>query len=518
MNVVRIVVIVVALGIAALTAFLVRNFLENQQASLQSKAPTVESKAAPTIEVLLAERDMMAGTIVTAKDFRWQPWPEGQSNPNFIVKSGQAEQMKEYEGAAVRRAIVAGEPIIAGKLVRKTEGGFMPAVLTPGMRGVSLAVDAVTGASGFILPGALVDVILTEQYTPTGGGGTEGSATGLRRVVGETILTAVRVIAIDQTADDLDETPKLSRTVTLEVTPKQAEMLNVAKTMGQLALSLRSAGNPIEEQSTKAPTLDADVSSYLKSNLLATAKVLVAARDLPGGELLRDPDMTWIAVRPGMPESNLVRDTEVKRSAMRGAFLKRDVRAGETVPADAVIRPSEHGFIGAALGPGMRAISIDVTQTIGVSGYIAPGDRVDVILTVQLNDTSAVKILDPRRASETVVLNVRVLSLEQTVDEATGKPVQGQTATVEVTPKQAEMLALAKEMGKLTLALRGALEDPEQPKERRNFTTDLGVSGATVDFILNGTQNAPELRRTDRGGGGAVRLYRSATPENVTFN
>src|SRR5204862_2061971 len=129
------------------------------------------------------ERDMSAGTIVTAKDLRWQPWPEGQTNPNFVIKSGQADQLKEYDGAAVRRAIVAGEPIIAGKLVRKTEGGFMPAVLTPGMRAISLPVDAVSGASGFILPGALVDVILTEQYTPTGGG-TEGTAaSGLKRVI-----------------------------------------------------------------------------------------------------------------------------------------------------------------------------------------------------------------------------------------------------------------------------------------------------------------------------------------------
>ena len=118
MNIVRIVVIVVALGVAALTAFLVKNFLESQQAELQSKAPAVEAKPAPTVEVLLAERDMSAGTIVSAKDLRWQPRPEGQTIANFVIKSGQADQLKDYDGAAVRRAIVAGEPILAGKLVR----------------------------------------------------------------------------------------------------------------------------------------------------------------------------------------------------------------------------------------------------------------------------------------------------------------------------------------------------------------------------------------------------------------
>jgi len=517
-NVVRIVIIVVALGVAALTAFLVKNFLESQQAELQAKAPTVEAKPAPTVEVLLAERDMAAGTIASAKDFRWQPWPEGQTNANFIIKSGQADQLKQYEGAAVKRAIIAGEPILAGKLTRKAEGGFLPAVLAPGMRAVSLAVDAVSGASGFILPGALVDVILTETYS--GAGATEGGS-NLKRVIGETILEAVRVIATDQTSDDLDETPKLSRTVTLEVTPKQAERLNVAKSMGTLSLALRSIGNAPGGETDRSPTLDADVSTYLKSNLLVTARALVAAQDLPAGTLLTDLDMAWIAPPPGNPDKNLVRDTEVKRSALRGAYLKRDIKAGEFVRVDGIIRPGEHGFITAALAPGMRAISVEVTQAVGVSGYIAPGDRVDVILTQQINDTSQQKVLDPRRVAETVATNVRVLSLEQSVDEQTGKPVLGQTATVEVTPKQAETLALAKEMGKLTLALRGSGAEPAEAAEaKRPFTTDLSISRGTVDFLLYGTRNAPELSRNDRGGegGGRVKLYRNATPENVTFN
>lgn len=516
MNVVRIVIIVVALGVAALTAFLVKNFLESQQAELQAKAPTVEAKPAPTVEVLLAERDMAAGTIAAAKDFRWQPWPEGQTNANFIIKSGQADQMKQYEGAAVKRAIVAGEPILAGKLTRKTDGGFMPAVLNPGMRAVSLAVDAVSGASGFILPGALVDVILTETYST--GGATEGSGTNLRRVIGETILEAVRVIATDQSSDDLDETPKLSRTVTLEVTPKQAERLNVAKSMGTLSLALRSIANAPGGETDRTPTLDADVSTYLKSNLLVTARALVAAQDLAAGTLLNDTDMAWVAPPPGKPDKNLVRDTEVKRTALRGAFLKRDIKAGEFIPVEGIIKPGEHGFITAALAGGMRAISVEVTQAIGVSGFIAPGDRVDVILTQSLADQSQTKLLDPRRVAETVATNVRVLSLEQTIDEATGKPVLGQTATVEVTPKQAETLALAKEMGKLTLSLRGTGAEPADTSDKRPFTTDLGVSRGTVDFIINGTRNAPELRRTDKGEGGPVKLYRNAVPETVTFN
>jgi Flp pilus assembly protein CpaB len=340
-------------------------------------------------------------------------------------------------------------------------------------------------------------------------------------VIGETILEAVRVIATDQSADDLDETPKLSRTVTLEVTPKQAERLNVAKSMGNLSLALRSVGNAPGGETDRGPTLDADVSTYLKSNLLVTARALVAAQDLPAGALLTDPDMAWVTPPPGKPDKNLVRDTEVKRTALRGAYLKREIKAGEFIAVENIIRPGEHGFITAALAPGMRAISVEVNQAVGVSGYIAPGDRVDVILTQQLADLSQNKILDPRRVAETVATNVRVLSLEQTIDEQTGKPVLGQTATVEATPKQAETLALAKEMGKLTLILRGGGAEPAEAESKRPFTTDLSVSRGTVDFLLNGTRNSPELQQ--RGGrstegGGPVKLYRNAVPETVTFN
>src|SRR5262249_14661225 len=178
-------------------------------------------------------------------------------------------------------------------------------------------------------------------------------------------------------------------------------------------------------------------------------------------------------------------------------------------------RAGQQGFLTAALGPGMRALSVETAQVSSVAGYIAPGDRVDVILTQTLADSS--RILSSRRVSETVASNVRVLNLEQTVDPATGQPKAGQTATLELTPKQAELVAVAREMGKLVLALRNGSIEPDGAPDRRPFPTALSVSPAAVDLILNGTRNAPELRRTDRGGG-AVRLYRSLVPETVTFN
>ena len=508
MNVVRIVIIVVALGIAALAAFLVKGFLERQQAELQARAPAVEARPAPTVEVLLAERDLAAGTIVTVKDLRWQPWPEGKTNEKFIIKSGQADQIKDLQGAAVRRAILAGEPILSDKLAKKGDGGFMPAVLGAGMRAFSLSVDAVTGTSGFILPGVLVDVILTEQVTAGGEGGQA------RRVVSQTILEAARVIAIDQTADDLDETPKLSRTVTLEVTPKQAELLAVARSMGIMTLVLRSIGGAPDDGVKKVPTFDGEVSQFLRTTQNAVPHVMTAARDLPAGSLLKDTDLVWREVTAETGD-NVLRDDAAKRLSFRGALLKRDVRAGAAVPADSIVRAGEQGFLTAALGPGMRALAVEIAQVSGVAGYIAPGDRVDVILTQSLADQS--RILSIRRVSETVVGNVRVLNLEQTVDPTTGQPKAGQTATLELSPKQAELVAVAREMGKLVLALRNGSAEPERGQDRRPFTTDLSVSPATVDLILNGTRNAPELRRTDRGGG-AVRLYRSLTPETVTFN
>jgi len=130
----------------------------------------------------------------------------------------------------VRRGISAGQPITRGRSVNSGDRGFLAAVLRPGYRAVSLRVNATSSIAGLIFPGDRVDIILTHSV----------KVDGPRRRVSETVLTNVRILAIDQKTNDQDNAPKVGKNATFEVTPKQAEMLSVLSDLGKLSLSLRS--------------------------------------------------------------------------------------------------------------------------------------------------------------------------------------------------------------------------------------------------------------------------------------
>ena len=140
-------------------------------------------------------------------------------------------------------------------------------------------------------------------------------------------------------------------------------------------------------------------------------------------------------------------------TALRGSYLKTRVESRGPIRHQDIIRPGEQGFIVASLAPGMRAVSMAVTQVSGVSGFVAPGDRVDVLLIHKVDDTSDKPVLTPRQFTETILTDLRLLAIEQVIDAATGKPKVGGTVTLEVTPQQAEVDSLADAMGNLSLSL-----------------------------------------------------------------
>ncbi len=221
--------------------------------------------------VLVAARALTAGTLIRESDVRWERWalsgvPEGY----FMRGRGQEEA---YMGSVARRSFAPGEPIIAGQLVAPGERGFLAAVLTPGMRAVSVAVDVVSAASGLIWPGDRVDVILTQTFR------NNGNEQDARKVAGETVLRDIRVLAIDQHLGEATEEQaghaaterQGPRTVTLEVSPRQGEMVRVAANLGSLALSLRSIG-VADEANPKSQdaglTWASDVSSALHHDVV----------------------------------------------------------------------------------------------------------------------------------------------------------------------------------------------------------------------------------------------------------
>lgn len=194
-----------------------------------------KSQAAPGARVLVAINDIPAGSFVrNGSHIAMVDWPESAVTDSMFKEA--TTNISEFEGAVARRAIAKGEPILKNMLVKSNEGGFMSAVLEPGKRAVSIAVDETTGNAGFIFPGDRVDLILTHAVTI--GADKERAS--------ETFVEDVRVLAVDQRLENPENKAILAKTVTLEVTPKQAEAINVAKDLGKINLSLRSlaAGAP----------------------------------------------------------------------------------------------------------------------------------------------------------------------------------------------------------------------------------------------------------------------------------
>jgi len=239
------VVIGIALAIAGVTFVVVPRLVR----APEPQTVIVEPKQAPTVDVLVAASNLPAGTLIKPDQIRWQAWPEQGVDANFIVRGKSDDPAKTIVSAAVKRGLVAGEPITLQRVAQKGEAGFLATVLAPGMRAISVKIDAVTGASGFVLPGDLVDVMLNAQYELEPVDNSAGKST--TKYFAEIVEPSVRVIAIDQSMKDVASTPpdekqqaKIAGTATLEVTVKQAERIAVASQMGRLTLVLTSLAKP----------------------------------------------------------------------------------------------------------------------------------------------------------------------------------------------------------------------------------------------------------------------------------
>ena len=229
MDVKKLALLVGALVIAVVTAVMAKNMFAGAGAQQAAAAPVPLGP-----KVLVAKKALPVGTIIDPDSFGFQPWPKELMQGAYYV-DGQPDA-KNLAGTVVRYAIAAGQPITRGSLVGPQDRGFLAAALGPGMRAVTVMVNNTTGVAGFVFPGDHVDLVLTQQVQ----GGGDGPA--LR--VSETIVRNVRVLATDQRFTDKDEDGKTAvRTfsnVTFEVTPKIAEKIAVAQSVGQLSLSLRS--------------------------------------------------------------------------------------------------------------------------------------------------------------------------------------------------------------------------------------------------------------------------------------
>ncbi|HYI63762.1 MAG TPA: Flp pilus assembly protein CpaB [Allosphingosinicella sp.] len=232
MDVKKIVLLVGALLIAGVTAVMAKNMFSGASAPQAQAGPVVPEGP----EVLVATRTLPVGTIIDVEAFRYQPWPQGLVQDAYFIRGEDGADPQSLIGTVVRSEITAGQPLTQGSIVRPGERGFLAAALGPGMRAVTVAVSATSGVAGFVFPGDRVDLVLTQEV--------EGGGDGAPLRASETIIRNIRVLAVDQRINPTDEAgnqvAQTVSTVTFEATPRIAEKIAVAQTIGQLSLSLRS--------------------------------------------------------------------------------------------------------------------------------------------------------------------------------------------------------------------------------------------------------------------------------------
>ena len=232
MDVKKIMLLVGALLIAGVTAIMAKNMFAGSGANQAAAAPAVP--AGP--KVLVARKALAVGTIIDAEALAFQPWPKELMQSAYYTEGNPDADVTKLLGTVVRYQVTAGQPLTRGALVGPNDRGFLAAALGPGMRAMTVPVNASTGVAGFVFPGDRVDLVLTQQV--------EGGGEGPPLKVSETIVRNVRVLATDQRIPDKGEDGKTEvktfSNVTLEATPRIAEKIAVAQSMGQLSLSLRS--------------------------------------------------------------------------------------------------------------------------------------------------------------------------------------------------------------------------------------------------------------------------------------
>ena len=224
----KLVLLVGALIVAIGTALVARSMFAGASAPQAQAAAVVEPQGP---KVLVAQRALPTGTIITADAIGYQLWPEELVQDAYFL-DGEADVSKLI-GTVVRHPVTAGEPVTQGSLVSPGDRGFLAAALTPGMRAITVPVDAKSGVAGFVFPGDRVDMVLTQAVN--------GEGQALK--ASETILRNLRVLATDQSTEQTTVDGKTQvrafRTVTIEVTPTIAEKVAVAQTLGTLSLALR---------------------------------------------------------------------------------------------------------------------------------------------------------------------------------------------------------------------------------------------------------------------------------------
>ncbi len=240
-------------------------------------------------------------------------------------------------------------------------------------------------------------------------------------------------------------------------------------------------------------------------------KVVVASRTLATGTLLKPDDIDGRPVSSADAKNAISADSQDALRLLVGSMVRRAMAAGQPIRQEDLMKPGEHGFMAAALQPGMRAVTIGVDAASGAAGLVWPGDRVDLILTQTLTDPALP--IGSRVAADTILTNTRVIAIDQQLVQGTspststaGAPENpASTVTLEVTPTQAQRVSVAMRLGRLSLSVRSSEAGPHNDATTqggsvyaRDVSSALGAEPAPAPkksiHIFNGAGEAKEYK------------------------
>src|SRR6516165_914364 len=230
--------------------------------------------------------------------------------------------------------------------------------------------------------------------------------------------------------------------------------------------------------------------------------VLVAKGAITRGQILKPQDLSWQVWPEGGIDKNYIQVGTRTAESFAGWVARDPFAAGEPISDAKIVSPGSRGFLAAVLRPGMRAISVPVSVTSGISGFVFPGDQVDLLITHRTGHGES-----QHEAAETVLQDVRVIGIDQKLDSKNGEALVAHTATFEVTPKQSEMIAVATEIGKLSLTLRSLASNESEKSAADSPAADAQQQGtftldSEVSQLLPKPGAAAEGVTILRGGAG----------------
>jgi pilus assembly protein CpaB len=321
MDVKKVALLIGALVIAVVTAVMAKNMFTGAGADQANAAPVVPMGP----KVLVARKALPVGTIIDAEALGFQAWPKELVQNAYYTEGAPDADLQKLLGTVVRNPVTAGQPLTRGALVGPNDRGFLAAALGPGMRAITVSVSKTSSVAGFIFPGDRVDMVLTQDV--------KGGGDGPPLKVSETIIRNLRVLATDQRIDSKDAEGKTVvkkfSTVTVEVTPRLAEKIIVAQSVGSLSLALRSIADNTAELERAVAAGDVKV---------------------PAGTNPSEERRMLLAVANSPADNNTTYSTggDVSR------FQRRSVPARNATPAESGSAPAAAPGVAPVTGPVVR--------------------------------------------------------------------------------------------------------------------------------------------------------------------